>query len=584
MLLKRQGTAASTLAAGPPTTTSPGGVRTAEMAFVNGKVVTVDRRFSIKQAVAVVDGKIAAVGPTRAIKPWIGRKTIVIDLKGKTLLPGINDSHTHVSDLGKVLSELDLFYPAVHTIADVQALVKARAAELDAAGKPTAWIRGTGWNEALLADVPEGSQTSLNAAQLDAVSGEHPVYLGDSSFHGCWVNSAVLRLAGFTAATPDPSGGRLERNPDGSPTGVFREEAIYMLDEVVPGLTREERKKSLLAGVRHMNKYGITSVTEAALVPAPTIVSVCEELARQGAFTARMTVLLGCGDNWPDFKKNLDEHERDESLDPLWLQIPGVKIFADGIPPFKTAWMWWPYLGSDEYGSLVINGSGTRDKYEQLLKMVSYAHGKGYQVQAHCTGDRATTAFIDGVALGYEQYPAVKDTRDIIIHGEFIRREDIKRAAKLGIGLNMQPTTLAHNASLTELLGPELAAYDWCYRSVLDGGAKLIFSSDIPAGEVHPDWRLGMQAAVLREGADGNVLGPEQRVTRREAIRAYTINAAWQDHMDEVKGSIEVGKLADLCVLDGDILACDTREIKDVPVVMTVVGGEVVYDPENGIG
>ena len=554
----------------------------ADTVLVNGKVVTVDRRFAVKQAVAISDGRIAAVGSTGAVRRWVGKKTRVIDLQGRTLLPGINDSHTHVSDLGKALSELDLSYPAVRTTGDIMAMVRAQAGELDAAGKPTAWIRGTGWNEALLRDVPEGSQTWLNATQLDVVCGEHPVYLGDSSFHACWVSTGVLQRGNFGAATPDPPGGRLERNADGSPTGVFRDEAIFLLNDVVPALTWEEQKESLLAGVRHMNRYGITSVTEAALEPVPAMLGISKALAQQGALNARVAVLPGFGNNWVDFRKNLDAYEPDDSLDPLWLQVPGVKIFADGIPPFRTAWMWWPYLGSDEYGSLVLDGNDVRDKYDQLLRMIAYAHGRGCQVQVHATGDRATTAVIDGIALGCKEYPEVKDTRDVVIHGEFIRRSDIGRAAKLGMAVNMQPCILAVNDGLDELVGPELAAYDWCYRSVLDGGAKLIFSSDSPAGTLHPDWRLGVQSAVLREGLDGRVLGPEQRVTREEAVRAYTINPAWQDHMDEVKGSIEVGKLADLCVLGGDILACDAHEIKDLPVLMTIVGGRIVFDVENG--
>ena len=570
--------AAATAAAAPKAKVKP-----ADTVYINGKVVTVDKKFSIKQAVAVSKGKIVAVGTTKAIEKYVGKKTKVVDLKGKMMLPGINDSHTHVSDLGKVLSELDLYFPAVHTIADVVALVAAKAAELDAAGKPTAWIRGTGWNESLLDDVPDGSQTSLTAAQLDAVSGAHPVYLRDASYHACWVNSVVLTLGNVTDATPDPVGGRIERGADGKATGVFREAATSLLSEVVPPLTRDELKQSLLTGVRHMNKYGITSLSEVALVPDMTVLRICEELHREGALKARMAVVLSFGDNWPDFKRAIDAYEPDTSYDPLWLRMPGVKIFADGIPPFKTAWMWWPYLGGDDYGSPVISGSGAKDKYDQMLEMIAYAHGRGYQVQVHATGDRATTAAIDGIALGHERYPEVTDTRDVVLHGELIRDSDIKRAARLGVGVNMQPCTLAHNASLTELLGPELAAYDWCYRSVLDGGAKLVFSSDVPADEINPDWRLGVQAAVLREDADGRVVGPGQRITREEAIRAYTINGAWQDHMDEMKGSIEVGKLADFCVIGGDILACDAHQIKDIPVLMTIVGDRVVYDAANGI-
>ena len=573
--------AAATAAAAPKAKVKP-----ADTVYINGKVVTVDKKFSIKQAVAVSKGKIVAVGTTKAIKKYVGKKTKVVDLKGKMMLPGINDSHNHTSGLGRVLPplSLDLYYPAVHSISDIVAMVKARADELDAAGNTTGWIRGRGWNESLLDDVPEGSQTSLNASQLDAVSGEHPVYLGDYSGHASWANSKVLQMAGITKDTPDPVGGRIERNPDGSPTGVFREKATGLVGGVVPPLSLQEQKESLVNGIRHMNKFGVTSIFEGGVGPTSAVMEFYKELASQGALNVRVSIPLSLGDNWADFKKNMDAYLESPvtGFDRLWLQVPAVKIFADGIPPFKTAWMWNEYLDGG-YGSLVIKGTSDEDKYNQFVNMVAYAHGLGFQVHTHCTGDRATSAFIDGVALGHKRYPWIKDTRDTIIHGELITAADIQRARKLGMGVNMQPCILALNANLGELLGPQLAAYDWCYRSVLDGGLQLMFSSDSPAGTLNPDWRLGVQSAVLREGMDGKVLGPEQRATRKEAIRAYTIAGAWEDHTEKVKGSIEVGKLADFCVIGGDILTCDAHKIKDIPVLMTIVGDRVVYDAANGI-
>jgi predicted amidohydrolase YtcJ len=571
--------------------------KAADMVLWNGKVVTVDTPFSIAQAVAVRDGMIVKVGTNAQVQQLIGPDTEVIDLEGKELLPGINDSHTHTSGLGMVLPpmQLDLYYPTARTVADIQAQVAARAAELDVAGDPTGWIRGRGWNESLLEDVPEGVLNYLRASMLDV--GAHPVYFTDYSGHACWVNSAVLTLAGVTKDSPVPTGGKMELDELGNPTGVFREGATSLVSGVVPPRTEEEQKQSLLGGIHEMNKNGITSITQGGLAPGSLAVAYYRELAEEGQLNARLSVPLSFGSDWPRLKTLFDEYLKTPITDndPNWLQFTSVKIFADGIPPFKTAWMWTPYTDAvgGGYGTMTIPGLNDDEKYYKLTQMIAYIHGKGYQVHIHTTGSRTTSSCLDGFELGRKLYPWVKDTRDVLVHNEFVGvtkilgisdgANDIRRMAKLGIVSTMQPCILALNADLGKIVGPDIYAYDWPFRSVLDGRAMLTFSSDSPAGTLHPDWRMGVESAVTRVGFDGNVMGPDECITREEAIRCYTINGAWQSHMQKVKGSIEVGKFADFCVLDGDILTCPADEISDIPVSMTIVGGRIVYDPANGI-
>jgi predicted amidohydrolase YtcJ len=543
----------------------------ADLVLFNGKVITVDKDFSIKQAVAVRGDKIIAVGTTRHVKQWIGPRTEVIDLKGKTLLPGVNDSHAHVAWTGLAMSSLNVSYPGVQSIADVAAMVEAKVATV----APGTWIRGEGWNEAYFPD-GQGGYIEPTKWDLDPVSPANPVILTHFSGHSIWVNSAALAEAGITAATPDPVGGIIVRDASGEPTGVLRENAMDLVTRVVPEYTREEQKTALLNAIHEMNINGITSMTEPGVTPDSVTMSLYKELYAEKALKARMSVLVSMGDDFAEFKANVDAYTSPQGYQRKWLQFPGIKIFADGIPPTKTAWMWTPYVGGG-YGSLVIDAPTDQEKYDQLLDMIAYGQGKGYQVAVHATGSRACTATVDGYAKARQMHPGVQDRRHYIIHSELLQPEDCERAAKLGVGANMQPFIVKINAdSAADIVGPEVAPYGFPSRTMIDAGMRIMYSSD--SNVTYPNWRSGVQQAILREGFSGKVNGPEQRVTREEAIRAYTINGAWQDHMDKKKGSIEIGKLADFCVLGEDILTVDAHAIENIPVLMTILGGEVIYD------
>ncbi len=565
----------------------------ADLAFTNGKVITVDRDFSIKQAIAVKNGWILAVGTNKDIERFVGKKTQVIDLKGSPILPGINDSHCHTAAFASVIPPfaLEVKYPAVKSIKDIQANIAAKVKTL----KPGEWIRGRGYNEDFLEECKADKNRKLTKKDLDAVAPNNPVVIMDWGGHNLWVNSKVLEMAGITRDTPDPHGGRVVKDAAGEPTGILQEvTAFSLVMKVVPLFDLEQTKQLILSGMAEMNKNGITSYTEPlgpgadlneSGIRGSKVIEGYRQLYKEGKLTARVQIPILYGKygsvTYDDIVQGSEKYQFPADVDPYWVRNPGIKIFADGIPPIKTAWMWEPYV-SGGHGSLIIPGATDQERYDQLIKMIGFAHDRGWQVAVHAVGDRAISATIDGFEKAILKKPWTL-ARHSIIHADFITPKDAQRAAQYNIGIASQPMIQAIIAdSEAKFVGPERAAYEFPHKTELSAGIHVSFGSD--AAVSYPNWRRSIQAAVLREGEkSGKVSGPEQRITREEAIRAYTINGAWQGHMETVKGSIEVNKLADFCVLGQDILSVDDHKIKDVPVLMTIVGGKIVYKAPEGL-
>ncbi len=568
----------------------------ADLVITNAKVITVDEDFSIKEAVAVKEGKILAVGTSDDIKAFIGSNTKVLNLKGKPLLPGINESHMHAPFFGasRPPLALDLTYPTVKSISDIVAALEQKVTEVE----PGEWIRGFGWDQGSLEECKNDPSRLPRRSDIDPVSPNNPVVLTDFSVHTLLANGKALELAGITKDTPDPESGEVERDPSTKePTGIFRElKAQDMVSKAVPLLTREEKKQAILTTLSHLNANGITSFTDAAIGPggeafmygvmSAEFVDIYRELFDEGRLTARTNVLLLMGDygalTLEDLKKNIETFKVPTDVDKVWLNFSGVKIFADGIPLTYTSWMNEDYVSGDAgHGTSVIPGTTDQEQRENLIEMIEYIHSKGYQIGLHATGDRAIDAAVDGFAQAFEKQPG-QDLRHYIIHGDFISADKAKILAKYNCGIAMQPFIGAMIADFEPaVVGAERAAYEWPMRTVLDAGANLTSNSDAPV--TYPNWRMGVQAAVLREGlVSGKVSGPEECITVEEAIRTYTINGAWQDHMEDIKGSIEVGKVADFCVIGDDIQNVDPHKIGEISVLMTIVDGKIVFDDSDG--
>jgi len=552
-------------------------------------VVTADSNFSIAQAVAVKGDKIVAVGTNDEIEALAGKNAKVLDLKGKTVLPGINDAHIHAALYGGTRPPLalDVGYPTVKSISDIVKAVGEKAKTV----KPGEWIRGVGWDEGYLEECLKDQTRHPTRWDLDPVSPNNPVLLGDYSQHELWVNSKALELAEITKDTPLPSGGEIVKEPvTGEPTGTLRElPAEGLVMRVVPLWTKEQKKQAILSMMSELNSLGITSITEAALGPGGTgfqgglldaeCISVYNDLYNEGNLTLRVNILYLFGEygscSFKDFQQIVPYIGIHSGFGNEMLRIAGIKMFADGIPTIKTAWMYEEYVGGGN-GSLVLPGETDEERRNELIKMIIYAHKHGFQLGIHSIGGRAIEACIDGFIKAEREEP--RGLRHYVIHGDFITDGYAKRAVKYNIGNCVQPIikwTLSD--VMDKVVGIELSAREWPLRTLLDIGVHLSAGSDAPV--TYPNWLQGVQAAVLRESkATGTVRGPEQRITVEEAIGMYTIGGAWQDHMEHIKGSIEVGKLADFCILDKDILTVEPHGIKDIRNLMTIVGGKIAYD------
>ena len=568
----------------------------ADLIIFNGKIITVDENFSIAQAVAVKDGKIIAVGTNDDIASLTGKETQGLDIKGKTMLPGINDSHAHACLFGGTRPPLglDLGYPTVKSISDIADMVGKKTKEVQAGE----WIRGFGWDEGYLDECIKDPNRHPNRWDLDSVSPNNPVCLGNMSGHIVWANSKALEIAGITAETAPPPGGQIAKDLNtGEPTGILQElSAMNLVMSHIPLWRKDQIRQGIVATMKELNSMGITSITEPGLGPGGSAymgglmgsecISVYNDLYNESQLTVRVNLLLLMGEygkcTLKDLQQGLSYLGIHTGFGNEWLRIAGVKIFADGVPlpDTLTAWMYEDYPGHPGVqGSLVIPGETDEERVNELINMIVYAHKIGFQVGIHADGGRAIDACIDGIVKAMKEEPG-KDLRHYIIHCEFPTEEAAKRMAQHGILANMQPAIKWIASEFVEMaVGAKASAGEWPMRMLVDAGARVAASSDTPV--VYPDWRRGVQYAVLRESkATGKVAGPEQCISVEEAIRSYTIEGAWQDRMEDIKGSIEVGKLADFCILGEDILTVDAHKIMDIPILKTIVGGKIVYSAE----
>jgi predicted amidohydrolase YtcJ len=530
-----------------------------------------------------------AVGDDHEIKALIGPGPRVIDLQGRAVLPGINDSHAHTALWAgtKPPLMLDLAYPSVRSIADIVEQVGQKVRSVG----PGEWVRGVGWDAGYLEECVADPTLRPHRRFLDAVSPNNPVALTDFSVHTLWVNSKALELAGIDARTPEPPGGVIEKDPlTGEPTGLLIEfSATNLVMALVPPLTRGQKREAIAAALREMTALGITSMTEPALGPGgdgyqggllgSECIGVYQDLLDRGELNVRVNILYLFGEyganSLADLKASLPRLGFHGGFGNEKLQIGGIKIFADGIPPNKTAWISREYLGGG-HGSLVLPGDTHEERRRELETMIGFAHRHGFQVGVHCIGDLAIEATITGMVKAEEDDP--RGLRHCLMHVDFITPEQAATAAEHGLCVNITPTLPWTISDMNvDVVGLEQVVREWPYRWIADAGCHLAASSDAPC--TYPSWLQGIQSALLRETkATGSVYSADQRLTIEEAVRMYTIGGAWQDRQERIKGSIEVGKLADLCVLDRDILGVDPHDISGIRNLMTIMDGEVVYD------
>ncbi|KMS76567.1 amidohydrolase [Streptomyces viridochromogenes] len=555
--------------------------------LTGGQVLTVDGDFTVAEGVAVHGRDIVAVGSDREMRALAGPGTRVVELAGRSVLPGINDSHLHGAAYGmtKPPFALDVGHPTVGSIADIAATVERAVS----AARPGEWIVGLGWDAGYLAECLADPRRFPHRLDLDAVAPDNPVCLTHFSSHLVWVNSAALRRCGIGPASAPPAGGVIDTDPGGEPTGILREAAQELVQADLPSPTVAQRRQAIQGVVRELHSRGITSYTEPGLGPGGATSffgglstdnwTAYADLAASGDLQARVSVLLlpaPMGGSADDVRKGLAELRRPTSADPRLLNAIGVKIFADGVPPNRTAWMREPYADGG-HGALCVHGESPALQVDELFEMIRVAHEAGFQLGVHVTGDLAIDTVVDAFLAANAAVPR-PDARHYVIHGDFVGADSLAKLASHGYGVNMNPAIKWTISDLMdEVVGTERSAYQWPVRSAVEAGVTVCASSDAPITE--PDWRQGVAAMMLRESkASGRPSGPEQCVPLAEALRAYTVNPARQDFAEDWKGTVEVGKVADLCVLDRPLLDLDPHAITDAQVDLTVFDGRVVHE------
>ena len=549
----------------------------ADLVLRGGAVYTVDAARSWAQAVAVRDGVIVAVGTGEQIEELTGRATRVLDLGGRMVLPGFIDAHVHASAAGLERLRCDL--SEVHGLADYLATVQAYTQ----ASPGTGWITGGGWS----IDVFPGGVPSRH--DLDRIVPGRPVFLSNRDHHAAWVNSKALELAGLTASSQDPADGRIEREPDGTPAGTLQEGAMSLVERVVPRPEVTEQVAGIEEGQRYLHELGITGWQEAIVgdyAVIPDCFDAYLEADRRGLLTARVVGALwwqrGAGLGQLDgLAARREQAGRDGRF-----RATSVKIMQDGVCENFTASMLTPYL--DGHGHETDGSGASFFGAQELNEAVTAIDARGFQVHFHAIGDRAVREVLDAVeAARIANGPA--DRRHHVSHIQVVHPADVRRFRALDVLANCQPLWACEEPQMTELtlpfLGQERSGWQYPFGRLLRAGAQLCFGSDWPVSSPNPLW--GMHVAVNRTvppgypyavpGA-GDVFLPSDRIGLHDAIAAATIGSAYVNHADDVSGSIEAGKAADLVVLDRNLFAHPVEEIALAGIDMTIAGGQVVYE------
>jgi predicted amidohydrolase YtcJ len=534
----------------------------ADMVLMGGRIVTMDDANPEAEALAARGQKVVAVGTLEAVSRFIGPDTEVIDLGGALAVPGLIEGHGHFLGVGRAKMQLDL--RSVADFDEIVAMVQAAVAEAE----PGQWILGRGWHQEKWDSVPEPNVSGLPYHDaLSAVSPDNPVMLTHASGHATMVNGLALEMAGIDRRTPDPPGGEIVRDARGKAIGVLRETAE---DLVAAQLDREwdeatVRRMVELAGAESLAN-GITSFQDAG--SSFRQVELLQRMADAGELPLRLWIMLSednesLAEELPGFKV----YRAGDG----YLTVGAIKRWVDGALGSHGAWLLEPYTDLPESTGLNIVTP------EELRESARLAAEHGLQLCTHAIGDRANRVTLDVYQETIDARPDGTELRWRIEHAQHLHPDDIRRFEALGVVAAMQAIHCTSDGPWVPLrLGEERArtgAYVW--RSLLDSGAVIAGGTDTPVEPVDPipDYH----AAVTRQLPDGSFFYPEQAMTRQEALRARTLDAAYAAFEEDIKGSLETGKLADVTVLSKDILEIPAEEIPDTRVLYTIVGGKVQY-------
>jgi len=522
----------------------------ADQLLVNGRIVTMDAGYPRASALAISGERILAVGDD--LRDLLGPGGEVRDLGGRCVLPGLTDSHIHFMWYALGFRAVDLSTAA--TLDNALELVAQQARETE----PGEWVQGRGWDQERW---PE--RRFPTAADLDSVTPRHPVVLKAKSGHALVANSYALELAGVTAETPDPPGGRIGRGPQGCPDGMlFEDSAMDLVTDLIPLPDPEEIDKALRGAFPSAWRVGLTSIHDVDDWPA---FAAYQRLRARSALGLRVVKYLPAEALDCALAIGLQSGLGDD-----WLRVGGIKVFADGALGPRTAAMLAPFWGvgeSDDVGVLTIEEG-------ELRELAHKAVVGRLPLAIHAIGDRANRMVLDVLADA-----GGGGLRHRIEHVQLLHPDDVARLAALGLVASMQPVHATQDFEMADRYWGERCATSYAWRSLLEAGTLLAFGSDCPVEDLNPF--LGIHAAVTRRRTDGSPgpegWYPEQRLTVEEAVRAYTLGPAQAVGLDDRLGSLTSGKLADLVVLDRDIFTCEPMAIADTQVVATMIGGRFMY-------
>ncbi len=535
----------------------------ADLLLVNGKIVTVDDDFSVQEAIAVKDGKVMAVGETKEMKKLADKKTEVINLKGKMVLPGLYDSHLHMLNTGATLQVINCRTPPMKSIADMAKAVGEKAKK----AKPGEWIIGRGWDQVKLLE-----HRNPTRWDFDKVSPNNPVYLTRTCGHLAVVNSKALELAGITKATKDPVGGRIVRDDKGEPTGMLEETpAMSLCMNLIPPASIEDKVLQIKAASDAFNEVGITSVVEAGITE-DEIVAYQLALERDLLHVRVNYMLRAIDGNEPEEKsiKRIESFPMISGYGNDMLKFQGLKILIDGGIGGKTALLREPYEKDTRTGLLTVPEA-------KLQHLVDAANKRGMLAGIHCCGGKAMDIVIDSFKKTDKVKP-IKGRRFYLIHAYQPSEQNFKDCIEYGIPIASQPDFLYYlGDSYVENVGIKRGAWLKPHRAWIDKGIMVAAGTDSPVTP-YPPFPCLWAAVARKTEINKTVMGADQRVSREEAIRMYTANGAYLSFEENLKGILEPGKLADMIILDRDILTCPEDDIKDTKVLRTILGGKTVYE------
>jgi predicted amidohydrolase YtcJ len=532
----------------------------------NGRIHTLDTVGAVAEALAAKDGRIVAVGQNPDMESLAGPRTLCIDLAGRAVIPGLFDSHNHLLEVGAKLADIRL--DECESPEQMMVLVRQRAAETP----PGEWIVGQGWNEG---NFPGGRLPTRH--DIDVATSEHPVLLM-RFFNTDLANSVALRRAGIDRHTSDPESGRIERDPDGEPNGLLRASAKTLVRRLIPQPTQEQMRRSLRLACTEVHRFGITSVVDPGLYPYE--IRAYQTFYRAGELSVRVNLMP----SWHGFHDDQDPAALDSRARELgiysgfgdeWLRIGGLKMAIDGGTTPHTAFMYEPYEGDTELVAF------NRIELDALHQYIRTAQELGWDVGIHCCGDHAQDMAVDTFARVAREVPRA-DARHNIIHAYFPTPQALRQMAEYNIAAVLQPTFIYWEGDLLfRDVGLRRAKNYKPARTYLDQGVVVTASSDVTS-TVSANPFVGLYALVTRKNKLGQEIAPHEALGRSEALRAYTAAGTWLTREEELKGTLEVGKLADMAVLDRDYFGVPEDEIKEIRVDMTFVGGRVVWDREAG--